>query len=117
MTPYGMELLLDLKDRVLTGLSKKMLLDYFVGLCDRIRMKRHGEPYFWEDTSDVPHLHGISAIQFIETSNVVCHPLPLLNSVYVNVFSCKEFDVDLAKRFSMEFWGARSAVANVITRT
>ncbi len=71
-------------------------------------MKRHGEPLFWEDDSDIPHLHRISAVQFIETSTIVCHPLPLLKAVYVNVFSCKEFDTELAKRYCAEYWNASS---------
>lgn len=78
-------------------------------------MKRHGEPLFWEDHSGIPHLHGVSAERFIETSSVVCHPL--LKAVYVNVFSCKEFDIDVAKRFSVEYWRAVSVVHALVTRT
>jgi S-adenosylmethionine decarboxylase len=115
--PYGIELLLDLKGCDLSDLSRKKLEGYFARLCDLIHMKRHGEPLFWEDHSGVPHLHGVSAIQFIETSNIVCHPLPILRAVYVNVFSCKEFDIDAAKRFSVECWQAESVVYSVVTRT
>ncbi len=117
MKPYGMELLLDFKGVDLSDLSRKKLEDYFIQLCDLIQMKRHGEPLFWEDDSDTPHLNGVSAIQFIETSNVVCHGLPLLKAVYINVFSCKAFDTEAAKRFSAEFWQAESVVFTVVTRT
>lgn len=117
MRPYGIELLLDLKNCDLTDLSQEKLTTFFVRLCDLIQMKRHGEPLFWEDHSGIPHLHGTSAIQFIETSNVVCHPLPMLKAVYLNVFSCKAFDTEVAKRFSMEFWRAESVVYTVVTRT
>ncbi|HEY8203550.1 MAG TPA: S-adenosylmethionine decarboxylase [Pyrinomonadaceae bacterium] len=117
MKPYGIELLLDLKGCDLSALSRQKLTDYFVQLCDVIDMKRHGEPMFWEDHSGIPHLHGISAIQFIETSNVVAHPLPLLQAVYLSIFSCKAFDTETAKQFSAEFWGAESVVFHVITRT
>ena len=87
---YGLELIIDLQGCPLEDLSKEKLGRFFIELCDLIEMKRHGEPVFWEDTSDAPHLRGISGFQFIETSNVVCHPLPLLNKVLINVFSCKE---------------------------
>lgn len=117
MTPYGIELLLDLKGCHLSDLSREKLEKYFIQLCDLIQMKRHGEPMFWEDYSDIPHLHGVSAIQFIETSNIVCHPLPLLKSVYINVFSCKTFDTEAAKRFSIDYWQAESVVFTVVTRT
>ena len=50
-------------------------------------------------------------------ANVVAHPLPMLKAVYVNVFSCKAFDTESAKRFSVEFWRAESVVYTVVTRT
>ena len=115
--PYGIELLLDLKGCDLSDLSQQKLTDYFVQLCDLIGMVRHGEPVFWEDHSGIPHLTGTSAIQFIQTSNVVAHPLPLLRAVYLNIFSCKAFDTERAKRFSVEFWRAESVVYTVVTRT
>ena len=115
--PYGLELLLDLKGCDLSDLSREKLADYFVRLCKLIQMTRHCEPVFWEDHSGLPHLQGISAVQFIETSNVVCHALPLLQAVYLNIFSCREFDAEAAKRFSMEFWRAESVVFTVVTRT
>ena len=115
--PYGLELLLDLKGCDLRDLSPAKLADYFIQLCDLIAMKRHGEPVFWEDHSGIPHLHGLSAIQFIETSNVVCHALPLLGAVYLNIFSCKEFDPETARRFSVGYWGADSVVSSVVVRT
>ena len=115
--PYGLELLLDLKNCDLADLSREKLTAYFIQLCDVIGMKRHGSPVFWEDHSGIPHLHGLSAIQFIETSNVVCHALPLLRAVYLNIFSCKSFDTEEAKQFSAEFWKAESVVFTVVTRT
>lgn len=115
--PYGLELLLDLKGCDLQELTREKLTAYFTQLCELIRMKRHGEPMFWEDHSGIPHLHGISAVQFIETSNVVCHALPLLQAVYINIFSCREFDTEAAKGFSSTFWKAESIVSTVVTRT
>ena len=84
---YGLELIMDLKGCDLSDLSKEKLARFMIELCDLIKMKRHGEPIFWEDDSNIPHLHGTSAIQLIETSNIVCHPLPLLKAVYLNVFN------------------------------
>jgi len=80
---YGLELIIDLKGCDLRDLTRQRLSRFFIELCDRIKMTRHGDPVFWEDRSGTPHLHGISAIQFIETSNVVCHALPLLKAVYL----------------------------------
>jgi len=113
---YGLELIIDLKGCDLENLTKESLQKFFVELCDQIKMVRHGDPLFWEDWSVTPHLNGISAIQFIQTSNVVCHALPLLNAVYLNIFSCKEFDTDVVLKFSKKYWGATSATHSVVTR-
>lgn len=115
--PYGLELIIDLKGCNLSDLSKEKLAEFFVTLCEKIHMRRHGEPMFWEDWSGVPHLHGISGVQFIETSDVVAHPLPLLKACYINIFSCKQFDTEMALKFCKEFWKATSAVHTVVTRT
>jgi len=114
---YGLEMILDLKGCDLSDLSREKLHKFFIDLCDLIDMKRHGDPVFWEDTSDIPHLRGVSGFQFIETSNVVCHPLPMLNAVYLNIFSCKEFNIDQALKFCTEFWGATSENHTVVSRT
>ena len=106
---YGLELIIDLKGCELSDLSEEKLRRFFVELCDLIKMNRHGEPMFWTDTSDIPHLRGVSGFQFIETSNVVCHPLPMLKAVYINVFSCKEFDTEIALEFCKNFWFKRAA--------
>ena len=114
---YGLELIIDLKGCDLSDLGKEKLSRFFVELCDRIDMKRHGEPVFWEDHSGIPHLQGVSGIQFIETSNVVCHPLPMLKALYLNIFSCKGFNTDDALKYCVEFWKATSEVHTVVPRT
>lgn len=113
---YGTELVLDLNGCPLDDLSESSLRTYFVELCKLIGMNRHGEPMYWTDNSGTPHLHGVSAVQFIETSNVVCHALPLRRAVYINIFSCGEFDVEAAKQFSATYWRATDVHATVLIR-
>src|SRR5262245_8570294 len=113
---YGLELIMDRKGCPLEPLTQSKLTQFFIDLCVRIDMRRHGEPMYWEDWSGVPHLQGISAIQFVETSNIVCHALPLLEAVYLNVFSCKEFDTEDAIKFCREYWGATSDTHSVVVR-
>lgn len=114
--PYGIELVLDLKGCALTGLGREQVQTFLVDLCSLIEMTRHGEPMFWEDDSGIEHLHGVSAVQFIETSTVVCHCLPLLEAVYLNIFSCKPFDQSETASFCAKFWAAGSVEATTISR-
>jgi S-adenosylmethionine/arginine decarboxylase-like enzyme len=47
-----------------------------------------------EDKETEPHLVGTSAVQFIKTSNITIHTLDIMKRVYLNIFSCKDFDAD-----------------------
>jgi len=113
---FGIELMLDMHKCDISTFSKENLNRYFVELCDLIAMKRHGEPMYWHDDSDIPHLKGVSAIQFIETSNVVVHALEILEAVYVNIFSCKKFDIKIAQEFTKNFFKAQEVDVRIIER-
>ena len=82
--------------------NRESLDGYFEELCKAIDMVKC-ERYWWddvgveeEDKQTSPHTKGTSAVQFILTSTIVVHTLDLLKAVYVNIFSCKEFDADKA---------------------
>jgi S-adenosylmethionine/arginine decarboxylase-like enzyme len=110
-SPYGRELILDLHECEVGMFTREHIERYFVDLCELIDMKR--EYLFWWDDVGLPedkcqtepHLKGTSAVQFILTSNVTVHALDLLGNLYVNIFSCKEFDSNEATAFTMAFFG------------
>lgn len=111
-----MELIVDMHDCDVSTFTEDNLRKFFVELCELIRMKRHGEPLFWIDHSTIPHLKGVSAIQFIETSNVVVHCIELQHAVYINIFSCKAFDPTVATKFATDFFKAAKATSRSIDR-
>jgi len=113
---YGIELILDMHACDKTRFTETNLRTFLEGLCELIKMKRHGEPQFWTDYSDRPHLNGISCFQFIETSNIVVHALTLMGAVYINIFSCKLFDPTVAEAFAKEFFKAETVRARVVDR-
>ena len=69
-----------------------------------------------EEQETEPHLKGTSAVQFIKTSNIVIHSLDLLKNVYINIFSCKDFDTEIAKDFSEKWFNGKIANCHVIER-
>ena len=113
---YGIELILDMHGCDTSTFTRENLARYFVEVCELIEMKRHGEPMFWFDDSDKPHLRGISAMQFVETSDIVVHALDLLETVFVNIFSCKDFDTGEAEEFTKRFFRAKEVNARVLER-
>jgi len=113
--PYGHELIMDLHGCDVGTFTRESLKTFFGYLCTAIKM----EPcdlHFWDDEGvppeerqTEPHTIGISAVQFIVTSSIVIHTLPLLEAAYVNVFSCKPFDQRAAIRLiAAWFHSARS---------
>lgn len=105
MDTYGKELILDLHNCNPDKFTRYYINKFFKELCKEIDMepckiswwdyKGYREEY--EKAPD--HLKGISAIQFISTSNITIHTLDVLKRVYLNIFSCKDFDADKASLF------------------
>ena len=113
---FGVELLLDIHGCDKRLFTEEEITKYFIELCDLIEMTRHGEPMFWIEYGEEPHLSGISAVQFIRTSNIVIHTLDKLQAVYVNIFSCKNFDSKVAKEFTKSFFKAQKVTARFVDR-
>jgi S-adenosylmethionine decarboxylase len=95
---YGKELILDIHNCDNITFNRDSIENYFIDLCELIDMVRC-ELYFWddletpeEDKQTEAHTKGTSAIQFILTSNITIHTLDELNKVFINIFSCKDFD-------------------------
>jgi len=102
------EILIDLK-KCDTEFSKRVISDYIKKICKLIKMERHGKIIIWEDSHNkIKELRGgISAFQFIKTSSVTLHSFSKFNSCYINIFSCKKFDMDRVAKFSKQFFKAK----------
>lgn len=119
---YGKEIILDLHNCNPKKFTRKTIKRYFIGLCDLIDMKR-ADLFWWDDygapkeqRQTLPHLKGTSAVQFIMTSNVTIHTLDILKNVYLNIFSCKDFDPIKAKKFSERYFGGKAVNFKIIDR-
>lgn len=122
MENYGKELILDLHDCDTSRFNRADLEIFFMELCESIDMKRE-DLHFWdyegkpeEYEKAPPHLKGTSAIQFIQTSNITIHTLDDMKRIYLNIFSCKDFDSDLVAVFCVKFFGGRLVKAKEIDR-
>lgn len=119
---YGKELTVDLKGCSIEKFTRPGLTEYFDQLCKLIDMKQE-DLHFWDDI-DVPegekrtepHVVGITAVQFIITSAIVIHSLTILKECYINIFSCKYFDTNIALGFTRRFFGAEEFNSQVLKR-
>ncbi len=119
---YGKELILDFHDCNFGSFNRGAISDFLQELCDCINMTRC-DLHFWDDVDTPegeeqtePHFKGTTAIQFMLTSNVTIHTLDLLGSVYINIFSCKDFDADVAANVASGHFGGTVAQNLLIER-
>lgn len=119
---YGKELIIDLHKCNISNFTREGMREYFFKLCEIIKM--HGEDiHFWDYYGQVDeynkapdHLKGTSAIQFIRTSNITIHTLDVLKKVFINIFSCKDFDEHKAIDFSRTFFDSGVIYTKTIKR-
>lgn len=93
-TAWGKELLVDFKNsdagKVQSG---EVIQAFFDELVTAIDMVKFGPLMLEHFANHDPAKGGYTAIQMIETSAISGHFVDATNDGYLNVFSCKEFDV------------------------
>lgn len=105
-TVWGYHLILNLykcNDKIK---NEKEIKKYINQLCDLIKMKKYGE-CICVNFGETPKVAGYSAFQFIETSNIAGHFVNKSNNAYIDIFSCKAYDVEKALEFSKIFFGPK----------
>lgn len=122
MNDYGKEVIIDLHNCDPAMFTRELIEQYFKLVCEKIDMERC-ELFWWDDLETPedeketePHLVGTSAVQFIKTSNITIHTLDIMKRVYLNLFSCKDFDADIVIKFSEEWFCGQSVNTNTIRR-
>lgn len=120
---YGYELVIDVYGCNAELFNRAALLEFFGRICRRLKLRP--ERLHWWDYDDPQekaaapiHLRGTSAVQFIETSNLIVHVLDDLGMVFINLFTCGEFgdDVDSIAAFCESFFEGTSSEVRVLER-
>lgn len=88
--------------------------DFNKALVKRIDMVAYGPPQIVRFGSG--NKAGYTLVQLIETSNICAHFVEENNSMYLDVFSCKDFDPTVVKETVEEFFEARQMKVKVLTR-
>ncbi|HZW40404.1 MAG TPA: S-adenosylmethionine decarboxylase [Ignavibacteriaceae bacterium] len=122
MKSYGRELIIDLHNCDILTFNRKSIRKFFKLLCEVIDMK--AEKLCWWDDHGLepeyqqkePHTKGTTAVQFILTSNITIHTLDILKNVYINIFSCKDFDAEMAMKFSIDWFKGELVNSHIIER-
>ena len=111
---FGKELILDVHNCNPEMFTREHLKHFFDVVCEAIDMNQE-DLHFW-DYEDEPeeyvkapaHLQGVSAVQFISTSNITIHTIDPMKRLYMNLFSCKDFDCETVKKIVIEKFGGEN---------
>jgi S-adenosylmethionine decarboxylase len=114
---YGPHLMLDLNDCNQTTLDDldacfKLLSE----LPSIVGMTAITQPYVFRYNAAIPEDSGITGVVIIAESHISLHTYPKKNFVFVDLFSCKAFDVKKAKKHIIGFFESQSPVVNVQER-
>jgi S-adenosylmethionine decarboxylase len=114
---YGPHLMLDLNDCKQSTLDNLdacfKLLSELPGI---VGMTAITQPYVFRYNAVVPEDAGITGVVIIAESHISLHTYPKKNFVFVDLFSCKAFDVEKAKTYIIAFFESQSPVVNVQER-
>lgn len=83
-------------------------------LVKEINMVAYGEPQIVKFGTG--NKAGYTLVQLIETSNICAHFVDEDNTMYLDVFSCKEFDPDVVENIVKSYFEAVKIRRNFITR-
>ncbi len=98
-------------------LTSAQLLESFVAeMIRKIGMAAHGPCYIDRFGTAEESLEGFSAMQFIETSTITVHLDEIGNRAYIDIFSCKNFEEQVAFEFAKEYFNAQDGKVTVLDR-
>jgi len=114
---WGYHLLLDC-----SNCNRKMIKDpdtieeFIETLVDRIEMEPIGKPRIEYTAEEFPDKAGYTAIQIIVTSTIVAHFVDSTGDLYLDVFSCKAFEIDTVQSIVRQYFSPQKIRTNYITR-
>ncbi|MBU1894508.1 MAG: adenosylmethionine decarboxylase [Candidatus Omnitrophota bacterium] len=114
---FGPHLMLDLNE-----CNGDKLRDYSLifsilhDLPEKIGMTRITQPYVFPYSGLVPEDKGITGAVIIAESHISIHTFQEKDYCFVDVFSCKDFDVEFAAEYLIEAFESKKYERHVINR-
>jgi S-adenosylmethionine decarboxylase len=111
---YGPHLMLDLgrcNPKTLDDLDACFRL--LNELPEKIGMTKITQPYVFRYSGLIPGDEGITGVTVIAESHISLHTYPKKGFAFVDLFSCKPFDVEKAKQYILQFFECKSPAVHV----
>lgn len=116
-TYWGYHLILDCQGCKTEKITNKKEIEKFIEiLVKKIDMKTYKEPIIEHFATHNPDAAGFSFVQLIETSAITGHLVDKSGDAYIDIFSCKKFNIEIAKEFIKSFFSPRKMKIYFLTR-
>jgi S-adenosylmethionine decarboxylase len=114
---FGPHITLDLKNCPKELLSNYNLhFEYLKQLPELIQMTPITQPYVFPYSGLIPSDKGITGIVVIAESHISIHSFEEKGYSFIDIFSCKDFDIDKAVQITLDMFKPESYEINVVKR-
>ncbi|MEK9726664.1 MAG: S-adenosylmethionine decarboxylase [Candidatus Margulisiibacteriota bacterium] len=114
---FGPHLMIDLFKCSVDALdSLNLCFDFLDQLPDKIGMTKITMPHVFPYEGLVPEDRGITGAVIIAESHITVHTFPLKSYAFIDIFSCKPFDTDMATQFCVDYFSAKEPDVHLTLR-
>ncbi len=114
---FGQHLMLDGYGCPYESLTDLDRIYEFLNQCpDLIHMTKIMPPYAFKYSGKVPQDWGLSGFVLIAESHISIHTFPEKGYLSIDVFSCKDFDVQTAVDFATKVFGITTQEIKIVDR-
>ena len=96
--------------------DQSLVYDILNSLPAKLGMHRMTLPHVVKWLDPGATIPGISGFVMIAESHISMHTFPEKDYVFIDVFSCKSFDVESAAKLLVSAFGAKKHIKNVVSR-
>jgi S-adenosylmethionine/arginine decarboxylase-like enzyme len=96
--------------------NKQHLQNFVKELVIAIDMTAVGDPWIEQTAIGIPDKEGFSLYQLIVTSNISAHFVDVSRQIYLDVFSCKEFEQEIVKQVVEKYFSPTRIKTNFLHR-
>lgn len=117
MSYWGYHVMMDCWNSERVPMQSRRRVEQFIKeLVERIDMEPIGEPWIEYTAGHDPGKAGFTATQIIVTSSIVAHFVDSTGSIYLDVFSCKNFDIEEVESVVKKYFNPERIRVNFVTR-
>jgi S-adenosylmethionine/arginine decarboxylase-like enzyme len=115
LRPWGFHAIMDCSGVNLDKITDAANIKNWLGdLLEKIDMEPVGSPIVELTGVGQPDKEGYTAVQIIVTSSIIAHFINRDRHIYIDVFSCKEFDPAVVEQSIRNFFGSETVIKKIL---